>query len=35
MSQSIKYGSIHDSHFENIQTTVNFLMSGPILKKFA
>ena len=25
MSQSLKYGSIHDSHFEYIQTTITIL----------
>ena len=32
MSQSLKYGGIHDSHFEYIQTIV---ISGPILIKLA
>ena len=28
MSQSLKYGDIHDSHFEYIQTTVASLFLG-------
>ena len=31
-SQSLKYGSIHDSHFEYIQTTVTSLFLGRFRK---
>ena len=32
MSQSLKYGSIHDSHFEYIQTTITSLVLGRFWK---
>ena len=35
MSQSLKYGGIHDSHFEYIQTTVTSLFLGQLRKKLA